>query len=54
MLHSVILVEAYKGVSAGYETALPKEIAEALIKEGKATELPTIKNPKIEPIKKGK
>lgn len=54
MLLSIILLEGYKGISAGFETSLPKEIAEALIKEGKATELPTIKTPKIEPIKKGK
>jgi hypothetical protein len=36
MLVDVILIEPYKGVSAGYETSLPAEIAEALIKEGKA------------------
>lgn len=54
MLLSIILLEGYKGISAGFETSLPKEIAETLIKEGKATELPTIKTPKIEPIKKGK
>ena len=54
MLHSVILLEGYKGISAGFETALPKDIAEQLIKDGKAIELPTIKTPKTESIKKGK
>ena len=54
MLHDVILIESYKGISAGYETSLPKEIAEQLIKEGKAIELPVAKAPKIETIKKGK
>jgi hypothetical protein len=54
MLYSVILTKPYNGISAGYETSLPKEIAEQLIKEGKAVELPTAKSPKIEQIKKGK
>jgi len=54
MLVSVILKEQYRGVSAGYETSLPKEIAEQLIKEGKAVELPTAKAPKVEPKKIGK
>lgn len=54
MLVNVILKEQYKGVSAGYETSLPKEIAEQLIKEGKAVELSTIKAPKVEPKKTGK
>ena len=54
MLVNVILKEQYRGVSAGYETSLPKEIAEQLIKEGKAVELPTAKAPKVEPKKIGK
>jgi hypothetical protein len=54
MLVSVILKEQYRGVSAGYETSLPKEIAEQLIKEGKAVELSTVKAPKVEPKKIGK
>jgi hypothetical protein len=54
MLVSVILKEQYRGVSAGYETSLPKEIAEQLIKEGKAVELTTAKAPKVEPKKIGK
>lgn len=36
MLVDVILIEPYNGVSAGYETSLPAEVAEALIKDGKA------------------
>jgi hypothetical protein len=54
MLHSIILTQPYNGISAGYETSLPKEIAEQLIKEGKAVELPTAKAPKVEPKKIGK
>lgn len=48
MLVSVILIEPYKGVSAGYETSLPAEIAEALIKDGKAKPLSA---PKAQPVK---
>tara|TARA_R110000822_G_scaffold69346_1_gene168366 strand:- start:334 stop:489 length:156 start_codon:yes stop_codon:yes gene_type:complete len=51
MLKSVILVKPYGGVSAGFETSHPQEIAEQLIKDGIAIELPTAK---VEPIKKGK
>ena len=54
MLKSVILLKPYGGVSAGYETAYPQEIAEKLIKEGIAIELPTIVVSKVEPTKKGK
>ena len=54
MLLSVILLQGYKGISAGYETSLPKEIAEQLIKEGIAIPLLTIAVSKVEPIKKGK
>lgn len=54
MLYNVILLEGYKGISAGFETSLPKEIAEQLIKDGKAVDVPTAKQPKIEPNKKGK
>ena len=54
MLKSVILVKPYGGVSAGYETAYPQEIAEKLIKEGIANELHTVVIKKVEPIKKGK
>lgn len=55
MLVDVILIEPYKGVSAGYETSLPAEIAEALIKQGKAKDAhapkPTVK---VETKKTGK
>jgi hypothetical protein len=51
MLQSVILLQPYGGVSAGYETAYPKEIAEQLIKEGIAIALPVVK---IETKKVGK
>jgi len=54
MLQSVILLKPYGGVSAGYETAYPKEIAEQLIKEGIAIELQIAKAPKIESKKVGK
>jgi len=56
MLVSVILNEPYKGVSAGFETSLPAEIAEALIKDGKAKAL-TAEKPapaKVETKKTGK
>lgn len=51
MLVDVILKEAYAGISAGYETSLPKEIAEALIQEGKAI---SVIAPPVIQIKKGK
>ena len=43
MLQSVILLKPYGGVSAGYETAYPKETADKLIKEGIAIALPIAK-----------
>jgi hypothetical protein len=52
MLVDVILIEPYKGVSAGYETSLPAEIAEALIKQGKAKDAKPA--PKVEIKKTGK
>jgi hypothetical protein len=54
MLVSVILLQTYNGVSAGYETSLPKEIAIQLIEEGKAVELNAEKPLKVEPKKVGK
>ena len=56
MLVSVILIEPYKGISAGYETSLPAEIAEALIKDGKAKALSAEKPApaKVETKKTGK
>lgn len=56
MLVDVILIEPYKGVSAGYETALPADIAEALIKDGKAKALRAEKPApaKVETKKTGK
>lgn len=56
MLVDVILIEPYKGVSAGYETSLPAEIAEALIKDGKAKPLTAAKPEpvKVETKKTGK
>ena len=43
MLQSVVLLKPYGGVSAGYETAYSKEIADKLIKEGIAIALPVAK-----------
>jgi len=56
MLVDVILIEPYNGVSAGYETSLPAEIAEALIKEGKAKDAHAAPKPapKVETKKTGK
>ena len=56
MLVEVILIEPYKGVSAGYETSLPAEIAAALINEGKAKALRAEKPApaKVETKKTGK
>lgn len=54
MLKSIILVKPYGGVSAGYETSYPQEIAEKLIQEGIAIDLHVVKIQKVEPIKKGK
>ena len=56
MLVDVILIEPYRGVSAGYETSLPAEIAEALIKDGKAKALSAEKPApaKVETKKTGK
>lgn len=56
MLLDVILIEPYKGISAGYETSLPAAIAEALIKDGKAIDAkPAPKSAaKVEPKKTGK
>jgi hypothetical protein len=55
MLVDVILIEPYNGVSAGYETSLPAEVAEALIKEGKAKDAHAPKPaPKVETKKTGK
>ena len=54
MLQSVILLKPYGGVSAGYETSYPQDIAEKLIKDGIAIKLHTVVTPKVEPIKKGK
>jgi hypothetical protein len=52
MLVDVILIEPYKGVSAGFETSLPAAIAEALIKQGKAKDSKPV--PKVETKKTGK
>lgn len=56
MLVELILIEPYKGVSAGYETSLPAAIAEALIKDGKAKPLTAVKPElvKVETKKTGK
>lgn len=56
MLVDLILIEPYKGVSAGYETSLPAAIAEALIKDGKAKQLTAVKPEpvKVETKKTGK
>lgn len=56
MLVDIILIEPYKGVSAGYETSLPAAIAEALIKDGKAKPIATSKPApaKVETKKTGK
>lgn len=55
MLVDIILIEPYKGISAGYETSLPADIAEALIKEGKAKNAHAPKaTPKVETKKTGK
>jgi hypothetical protein len=48
MLVELILIEPYRGVSAGFETSLPADIAEALIKDGKAKAL---RAPKPDPVK---
>jgi len=56
MLVDIILLEPFNGVSAGYETSLPAEIAEALIKDGKAKPLAASKPApaKVETKKTGK
>ncbi len=56
MLVNVILIEPYKGISAGYETSLPADVAEALIKDGKAKPLAAAqpKPSKVETKKSGK
>lgn len=54
MLKNIILVKPYGGVSAGYETSYPQDIADKLIQDGIAIALHTVVTPKVEPIKKGK
>jgi hypothetical protein len=54
MLIDILLTEPYQGVSAGQCTQVPSEIADALIAQGKATKVQSVKQIKSETKKVGK